>query len=105
MNTATAPQGTDTDTYTDASSDTQERRMAQPLTRSVDDRMIAGVAGGLARYFDVDVTLVRVILAVLTVVGGAGVPLYAAGWLLIPEEGSDQSILSAFIESRQNRAR
>jgi phage shock protein PspC (stress-responsive transcriptional regulator) len=105
MNTATAPQGTDTDAYTDASSDTQERPLSQPLTRSVDDRMIAGVAAGLARYLGADVTLVRVVLAVLTIVGGAGVPIYAAGWLLIPEEGSEQSILSAFIQSRQARAR
>jgi phage shock protein C len=62
--------------------------------------MIAGVAAGIARYLDVDVTAVRIILAVLTVVGGAGVPIYLAAWLLIPEEGSEQSIAGGFLQSR-----
>jgi phage shock protein PspC (stress-responsive transcriptional regulator) len=61
--------------------------------------MLAGVAAGIARYLGVDVTVVRIVFAVLAVVGGAGVPLYLAGWLLIPEEGS-----SGFIQSRQARS-
>jgi phage shock protein C len=66
--------------------------------------MLAGVAAGLARYLGVDVTVVRIVFAVLAVVGGAGVPIYLAGWLLIPEEGSSQSIASGFIQSRQARS-
>jgi phage shock protein PspC (stress-responsive transcriptional regulator) len=62
------------------------------LRRSVQKRMLAGVAGGLASYFDLDVTIVRVALVVLVFVGGIGVPLYVAGWLLIPEEGSDEAV-------------
>ena len=62
--------------------------------------MLAGVATGIARYLGVDVTIVRVVFAVLAVVGGAGIPIYLAGWLLIPEEGSGQSIASDFIQSR-----
>jgi phage shock protein PspC (stress-responsive transcriptional regulator) len=76
----------------------------QPLCRPVNDRMLAGVASGFARYLDLDVTLVRIVLAVLAVVGGAGVPVYLAGWLLIPEEGAEQSIASAFIQSRRARS-
>jgi phage shock protein PspC (stress-responsive transcriptional regulator) len=76
----------------------------QPLCRPIQDRMLAGVAAGIARYLGVDVTVVRIVLAVLAVVGGAGVPLYLAGWLLIPEEGSEQSIASQFIQSRQARS-
>jgi phage shock protein PspC (stress-responsive transcriptional regulator) len=72
----------------------------RPLYRPVQARMLAGVASGLARYFGVDVTLIRIVLVVLTVVGGAGIPLYLAGWLLIPEEGARQSIAARFIESR-----
>ena len=54
----------------------------------------------------VDVTIVRIILAVLTVVGvGVGVPLYLAGWLLIPEEGAPQSIASDLIQSLSSRTR
>ncbi len=59
------------------------------LRRPFEDRMLAGVAAGLARYFGVDATIVRIAFVVLTVVGGAGIPLYLAGLLLIPEEGSD----------------
>ncbi|HVB46414.1 MAG TPA: PspC domain-containing protein [Streptosporangiaceae bacterium] len=73
------------------------------LRRPVDDRMLAGVAAGIARYLDVDVTAVRIVLAVLAVVGGAGVPFYLAAWLLIPEEGASQSIASEFIGSLQAR--
>ena len=62
------------------------------LRRPFQDRMLAGVAAGLARYFGVDPMIVRIAFVVLTVVGGAGIPLYLAGLLLIPEEGSDQSI-------------
>jgi phage shock protein PspC (stress-responsive transcriptional regulator) len=75
------------------------------LRRPYQDRMFMGVASGLARYFGVDVTLVRIAFVVLTVVGGAGIPLYLAGLLLIPEEGSDQSIIGSLIESLQSRSR
>jgi phage shock protein C len=54
--------------------------------------MLAGVASGLARYAGVDVLFVRIAFAVLTFLGGAGIPLYLVCWLLIPAEGSGQSI-------------
>jgi phage shock protein PspC (stress-responsive transcriptional regulator) len=75
------------------------------LRRPFSDRMAAGVAAGLARYFGVDVTLVRIAFVVLTLIGGAGIPLYLAGLLLIPEEGSDESIASSLIDSLQSRSR
>jgi phage shock protein PspC (stress-responsive transcriptional regulator) len=75
-----------------------------PLHRPIQNRMLAGVAAGVADYFGVDVTVVRIVLAVLAVVGGAGVPIYLAGWLLIPEEGSEQSIASEFIRSFPSRS-
>ena len=75
------------------------------LRRPFEDRMLAGVAAGLARYFGVDPTIVRIAFVVLTVVGGAGIPLYLAGLLLIPEEGSDVSIAGSIIESLQSRSR
>lgn len=70
------------------------------LNRPAEGRMIAGVAAGLARYLDVDVTLVRIALAVLTVVGGAGIPIYIAGWLLIPQEGGQESLAGEFLHGR-----
>ena len=75
------------------------------LRRPFDDRMLAGVAAGLARYFGVDPMLVRIAFVVLTVIGGAGIPLYLAGLLLIPDEGSDVSIAGSIIESLQSRSR
>jgi phage shock protein PspC (stress-responsive transcriptional regulator) len=75
------------------------------LRRSYTDRMLAGVAGGVARYFGVDATIVRIAFVVLTLFGGAGIPVYLAGLLLIPEEGSDQSIAGSLIESLQPRSR
>ena len=77
----------------------------QALRRPVQDRMVAGVAAGLARYLGVDVMLIRLAFVVLTIAGGAGIPLYLAGLLLIPADGSDQSIASSLIKSRQSRSR
>jgi len=70
-----------------------------PLRRAVDGRMLAGVCAGLADYLAVDVTLVRVAFAVFTFLGAAGIPAYLACLLLIPEEGSDQSIAGSLLSS------
>jgi phage shock protein C len=75
------------------------------LRRSYEDRMLAGVAGGAARYLGIDPMIVRIAFAVLTLFGGTGIALYLAGLLLIPDEGSDQSILGSVIESLQSRSR
>src|SRR2546430_11743129 len=71
----------------------------------VQDRMLGGVAAGIARYLSVDVTVVRIVFAVLAIMGGAGIPLYLAGWLLIPEEDTEQSIASDLIQSLSSRSR
>jgi phage shock protein PspC (stress-responsive transcriptional regulator) len=62
------------------------------LHRVGSGRMIAGVAAGLADYLAVDPTLVRIGFVVLALMGGLALPLYLAGWLLIPDEGSEQSM-------------
>ena len=67
--------------------------------------MLAGVAGGIARYLNADVTLVRVIIAALALFTGAGAALYLAAWLLIPADGDDESIAAAWIARRQDRSR
>jgi phage shock protein C len=103
MNTTTASPEADTKSTINPQDDVQTR--PQPLRRPFQDRMLAGVAVGIARYLGVDATVVRIVLAVLTVVGGVGVPIYLAGWLLIPEEGREESIASDFIQSLQARSR
>jgi phage shock protein PspC (stress-responsive transcriptional regulator) len=62
------------------------------LHRGGHGRMVAGVASGLADYFDVDPTIVRVGFVALAFVGGLAVPLYLAAWLLIPDEDTDLSV-------------
>jgi phage shock protein C len=97
MNT-TAPQSGDTTTAdTGAGSDGP-----RPLFRPTADRMLAGVASGLASYLGLEVLLVRIALVVLCFVGGIGLPLYLAGWLLIPDEGANQSIAADFISSTRD---
>ena len=60
------------------------------LSRSRDDRIIAGVMGGIARRFGWSPTLVRVLYVVLSIVSAAfpGILVYLILWLLIPEEGN-----------------
>jgi phage shock protein PspC (stress-responsive transcriptional regulator) len=87
------------------SATTADHTQAGQLRRSGDDKMLAGVAGGIARYLHADVTLVRVIVAALALFTGAGAALYLAAWLLIPADGDDQSIAAAWIAGRQDRAR
>ena len=82
---------------------TGSRRTA--LRRPVQDSMVAGVAAGLARYLGVDVMIIRLAFVVLTIFGGAGIPLYLAGLLLIPEEGSEVSIAGSLIGSPRSRPR
>ena len=60
----------------------------RPLRRSRTNRQIAGVVGGLAEYFNVDATLLRVVYVVGSIVSAAfpGLLVYALLWLIIPEE-------------------
>lgn len=56
------------------------------LYKSADDKMICGVCGGIARYFNIDLTLVRLIFAILGLTGGSGVLAYIIAVIIIPSE-------------------
>jgi phage shock protein C len=56
------------------------------LRRSRDDRVIAGVCGGLGRHFGIDPVVLRLVFVVLLLAGGSGILLYGVGWIAIPEE-------------------
>ncbi len=58
--------------------------MAQKLYRSENEAIIGGVCGGLAEYFDLDVTIIRLIWAAAVLVGGFGGVLYIIAWVVIP---------------------
>jgi phage shock protein PspC (stress-responsive transcriptional regulator) len=60
--------------------------MYKKLYRSNRDKMLGGVAGGLADYFDMDPTLVRVIFIITLFLGGTGVLAYIILWILVPQE-------------------
>jgi len=65
--------------------------------------LVAGVCAGAADYFGIDVTLVRVIVAVISVItGGAGVLAYLVAWAIIPEEGEKNSIAENIVNKKQN---
>jgi phage shock protein PspC (stress-responsive transcriptional regulator) len=70
-----------------------------PLRRPASGRMLAGVAAGVARSLGVDPLVVRIAFVVLVLAGGAGVPLYLAGWLLIPDQESGQSLAAELLQA------
>lgn len=61
-----------------------ERFDRRQLRRPDSGRILGGVAAGIAEYLDVDVWVVRLVLVALALLGGVGIPLYLAAWLLIP---------------------
>lgn len=61
--------------------------LGSTVRRSRDDRMLAGVCGGVGRAVGVDPALLRIGLVLLTVFGmGAGVVVYVAAWVLVPRD-------------------
>ena len=73
------------------------------LYRVREGRVVAGVCAGLAAYFGIDPTLVRLAFALFTVFGGAGVLLYLVAWIVIPEEDGDgSSIAESFVSKRRS---
>lgn len=71
----------------------EEARDLARLRRSRADRKVAGVAGGLARHFDVDPLLLRVAFVILTFFGGGGILLYGVAWLVVPEEDTGEAVV------------
>ena len=60
--------------------------MEKKLKRDTSDKMVAGVASGLANYFELDVTWVRIAFALATFFGGSGIWVYIILWIAVPEQ-------------------
>lgn len=81
------------------------------IFRSIDDYMIAGVCGGLANYFKIDSSLIRIIFVLLALSGGSGILIYFILWLVVPKEkGIEKEInreekMEEFIEDVKGRAK
>jgi len=73
------------------------------LERSRSDRKLAGVCGGLARYFDIHPAVYRVGFVVLTLLGGAGILIYLTAALVMPNEGQEDSFATAALRNRRDR--
>ena len=71
------------------------------LQRSREDRILGGVAGGIARHFGRDVTVVRIVLVLLALVSGFGAAGYVVAWLVLPLEGSSEAIAARAISDRR----
>ncbi|MFD7096459.1 PspC domain-containing protein [Streptomyces xanthophaeus] len=71
-----------------------------PLRRSKRDKVLAGVCGGLGRYFGLDPVVFRIVLGVLAVTGGVGLIFYGFAWLLLPQEGEDDSEAKKLLTGR-----
>ena len=73
------------------------------LYRTREGRLVAGVCTGIAAYFGIDPTLVRLAFALFTIFGGAGVLLYLVAWIVIPEDDGDgSSIAENFVSKRRS---
>src|SRR5438046_10074386 len=75
------------------------------LTRPHDGRWVGGVAAGLGEYFDLNPAIYRIAFVALALAGGTGVLLYIAAWLVIPEDGAEDSIAGVELKKHRDRPR
>jgi len=72
-----------------------------PFRRDTGDRVLAGVAGGIARRYGWDPTIVRVVILLMAFGGGTGVVGYTAAWLFLPADGDETSIGQRALRDRR----
>ena len=65
--------------------------MAKKIYRSRKDSIIAGVCGGIAEYFEIDSTLVRLLAILVVLLGGVGVIAYIIAWIIIPQNPEQET--------------
>lgn len=75
--------------------------MEKRLYRSRDKKIVAGIAGGLGDYLDVDPVIIRIIIVLITIFHGIGIFIYIIMWIVIPEEDSQKSVKSLYSEDTQ----
>jgi len=64
----------------------EDKGLDRRLYRSRTDRILGGVCSGIAKYFDVDPTIIRLVAVALIFAGGSGILAYILAWIIIPEE-------------------
>lgn len=78
--------------------------MEKKLYKSIKDKKIAGVCAGLAKYLSMDVTIVRLIWAIVTLFAGVGLLAYIVCAIIMPEEPADADIVDADKEETTENA-
>jgi phage shock protein PspC (stress-responsive transcriptional regulator) len=73
------------------------------LFRARDGRWLGGVCSGLGRYFELNPMIYRIGFVALALAGGTGILLYVAAWLVMPDEGVEDSIAAEAIKKRRER--
>lgn len=75
-------------------------RLVRTSSASPENRYLAGVAGGIARHFDIDPIVVRIAFVITVFFGGAGLLIYGAGWLFLPDENDGKAVITLDARSR-----
>src|ERR1700730_12116059 len=79
--------------------------MSDKIHRSENNRIIAGVCGGLGEYFNIDPTIVRLTFVVLTIWGGLGILLYIILFVIMPEPRSQDAPTAKDLSLKRLEAR
>lgn len=79
--------------------------IAKKLYRSKTDVMVAGICGGLAEYFDIDSSLIRIIFVVLLLNFGTGFLAYLILWFIVPKDGSQKIEVEKVTEEIKDKAK
>ncbi|MDA0632284.1 PspC domain-containing protein [Nonomuraea sp. MCN248] len=80
-----------------------EYHSSKQLRRTHKGRMLGGVCSGVGEFVGIDPNIIRIGLAIVTLFGGLGIGIYAIGWLLLPEEGKDTSIVQDLLAKQQEK--
>lgn len=79
--------------------------MTKRLSRSLTDRWLAGVCGGIADFYDIDPSLVRLLFVIFALFAhGLSLVVYLVMWVVVPEEGQDRSMADAAADRIQEQA-
>lgn len=70
----------------DFGAEAQGKRLFDAIKRSDKDRILGGVCSGLAKYLDWDVSIIRILLIIIVLLGGLGIPIYLVLWIVLPME-------------------
>ena len=76
---------------------------SKKLYRDENDKMIGGVASGVAHYLNIDPAFIRILFAILLIVGGSGVLLYLICWIILPSKPLQPSVVKRLYRSREER--